>query len=355
MNPLGILVLFVLANCHGRQYSNQQRLKSTIESYFSRARYLQKDKQPSVQYTIQTWKELGIQVELQPTIIFDTENGQITKEIGFNVIGILPGRHFDTDADRWILIGAHYDTVSVTNGVDDNGSGMSALLESARILAGQCHDNAYTILFVAFDFEELYAGSKDFVNNWLIPKLTQRFPNQLSQFQGAIIFDTIMNFNNTPNAQTTPEGFSMAFPSQVDQIKANNFKGDFLFMVSRDINEPETQLANQLKQKFNSIATGKSWIVHAAAPKEIPWQSLGDLLRSDHVNFWRTKRNDISLPAVFLTDTGQFREPMGSCYHQACDNAAVELTDGNVQFLSLITDAVVETVAQMADMKCQPN
>jgi len=355
MNSLGVLLLAsVLANYHGLQHSSTQRLKSTIESYFSSARFLQKDKQPSVQYTIQTWKELGIQVELQPTsaITYNNETDQMLNQTGFNVIGTLPGRHFDTDKDRWILVGAHYDTVSLTRGVDDNGSGMSALLESARILAGQCHNNTYTILFVAFDFEEQYAGSKDFVNNWMIPKLTQKFPNQLSQFQGAIILDTIMNFNNTPNAQTTPEDFSVAFPSQADQIKANDFKGDFLFMVSRDINEPETQLANQLRQKFVSMATGKSWVVHAAIPKEIPWQSLRILLRSDHSNFYETNRDDISLPAIFLTDTGEFREPMSSCYHEKCDNAAMELTDANVELLSLITDAVVEAVAQMADIKC---
>lgn len=52
------------------------------------------------------------------------------------------------------MIGAHYDTVANTNGVNDNGSGMSVLLETIRLIKDHNCVNKYTIIFVALDLEE---------------------------------------------------------------------------------------------------------------------------------------------------------------------------------------------------------
>ena len=74
---------------------------------------------------------------------------------GMNIIGILPGRHRNVPGkDRIILVGAHYDTVSTSPGVDDNASGMIVVLELARILSNQPLLN-HTVMFVGFDLEEL--------------------------------------------------------------------------------------------------------------------------------------------------------------------------------------------------------
>ncbi len=53
-----------------------------------------------------------------------------------------------------MLIGAHYDTVDNTSGVNDNGSGMSALLEIVRLINSYNCQLSYTLMFVAFDLEE---------------------------------------------------------------------------------------------------------------------------------------------------------------------------------------------------------
>jgi Zn-dependent M28 family amino/carboxypeptidase len=37
-----------------------------------------------------------------------------------------------TADDQIVIVGAHYDTVSNTNGVNDNGSGVTALLQVAK-------------------------------------------------------------------------------------------------------------------------------------------------------------------------------------------------------------------------------
>lgn len=52
-----------------------------------------------------------------------------------NVVGRLPGRFTGTPGDKMVLIGSHYDTVQTTPGVDDNGSGMTALLQALKLFA----------------------------------------------------------------------------------------------------------------------------------------------------------------------------------------------------------------------------
>lgn len=37
-------------------------------------------------------------------------------EVGTNVIGILPGKYWDTEYDKPIIVGAHWDTVANTTG-----------------------------------------------------------------------------------------------------------------------------------------------------------------------------------------------------------------------------------------------
>lgn len=51
-----------------------------------------------------------------------------------NIVGRLPGRYTGTRDDKMVLIGAHYDTVQTSRGVDDNGSGVTALLQALKHL-----------------------------------------------------------------------------------------------------------------------------------------------------------------------------------------------------------------------------
>ena len=50
-----------------------------------------------------------------------------------NVIGQLSGRYTGTRDDKIVLIGSHYDSVESTPGVDDNGSGITALLQALKL------------------------------------------------------------------------------------------------------------------------------------------------------------------------------------------------------------------------------
>ena len=70
------------------------------------------------------------------------------------MIGILPGEMWRTPDDCIHVVGAHWDTVKNTRGLDDNSSGVAAILEMVRALYhGEC-ENKYTVIIVAFDLEE---------------------------------------------------------------------------------------------------------------------------------------------------------------------------------------------------------
>ncbi|MBU7014475.1 MAG: M20/M25/M40 family metallo-hydrolase [Theionarchaea archaeon] len=80
---------------------------------------------------------------------------------GYNVIGIKPG------SGRTVLLSAHYDSV-FTDGVIDNGSGVAALLECARILSDK--QTTATVYFAFFDAEEIgLLGSGAFVETHSLP------------------------------------------------------------------------------------------------------------------------------------------------------------------------------------------
>lgn len=82
----------------------------------------------------------GLEVRLQPfTYSYGTH---------YNVVGVLRGTVYP---ERQYVVGAHYDTVNCP-GANDNGSGVAALLEAARVLSQGTFEA--TIVFIAFDREE---------------------------------------------------------------------------------------------------------------------------------------------------------------------------------------------------------
>jgi uncharacterized protein len=88
---------------------------------------------------------------------------------GRNVLGVLPGRDPDY-ADQVIVIGAHYDHLgqapdgTVWPGANDNASGVAVVLEIARSWQEQGYVPQHTVLFAAWDAEEIgLVGSSHYV------------------------------------------------------------------------------------------------------------------------------------------------------------------------------------------------
>jgi Zn-dependent M28 family amino/carboxypeptidase len=77
-----------------------------------------------------------------------------------NVVADLPGK----TADEVVLLGAHYDSWDFAQGADDDGSGVAAVLEAARILKRLGIQPRRTIRFVFFSGEEeATLGSRAYV------------------------------------------------------------------------------------------------------------------------------------------------------------------------------------------------
>ena len=76
-----------------------------------------------------------------------------------------------------VVVCAHWDTVAASPGVDDNGSGVAALLEAARLVAGaRGREIRNTVIFAALDKEEVGCeGSRAFIRDFIVPVVVTQF------------------------------------------------------------------------------------------------------------------------------------------------------------------------------------
>lgn len=117
-------------------------------------------------------REDGFRDPPLPTVTISREHGALLRKWAGNTIEISVETQFseastanvvaEISGAQWpqehLVIGAHHDTVFGSPGGNDNGSGVSALLETARILGEWCHSTGQlpgrTIRFVSFSAEE---------------------------------------------------------------------------------------------------------------------------------------------------------------------------------------------------------
>jgi len=195
---------------------------------------------------------------------------------GINIIATRPGQSIAGS----IVLGAHYDTVAGSPGADDNGTGVVAALEAARLLGPLPAPRSLTLVF--FDLEERgLIGSQAFVD---------AFPD----VAGAVILEMLGFSCSEPGCQRYPAGLPIT-PSQTT--------GDFLAAVG---DRAHLDLIDAFRDGPDA---GSLSVLTLAVPTLGPLAP--DLLRSDHVPFWRA-----GIGAVMLTDTAEFRNPH---YHRPSD------------------------------------
>ncbi|SDO54631.1 M20/M25/M40 family metallo-hydrolase [Halobacillus aidingensis] len=106
----------------------------------------------AAQYIQGQFERIGLETEVQE---FDYS----TSRSSSNVVAYKEGK-----STKQIIVGAHYDSVSVGLGVDDNASGVGVLLETAEVLKNI--KTPYSIVFIAFGAEEVgLQGSKYYANH----------------------------------------------------------------------------------------------------------------------------------------------------------------------------------------------
>lgn len=320
------------------------------------------EKQRARDYILKTFRDQGLYTWTEE---FQSNNAQYP---GINIIGQLPGRYTGSPEDKIVLIGSHYDSVDTTPGVDDNGSGMTALLQALKLYTNpdkiNCERN-YTLLFVAFDLEERQPACPAQVNcscpgrpcgsNHFVQNFSRYLISTRANFQGAFILETILNYNTTPMSQDLPPNIAQFFSQVLQEVKSNLFRGDFLAVMGRLVDDNE--LMNDMTNAFNGNASFKSLAVKIPSPlRDRPerWppkiqDDLKDFFRSDHFHFWNANP---SLPAVFITDTANFRGYMKQCYHQSCDDIN-HVTPDMIAFLARTTESLVAVASKMTNEKCE--
>ncbi|KAK3751787.1 hypothetical protein QZH41_013256, partial [Actinostola sp. cb2023] len=339
--------------------SSDENLRSNLEHFHTtRNDYVNpEEKTKARDHIVKTFNDFGLDTWTEE---FPSNQDSYP---GINVIGRVSGRYTGTSKDKIVIIGSHYDTVKGTKGVDDNGSGISTLLQALAKYKStnnvKCKQN-HTLLFVAFDLEEnqgcvnqsscscsgILCGSGFFVKN-----LTRHLNGTGVTLQGAFVLDTIMNYNTTPNSQSLPAVVQAVLPTQYAVIQSNQFRGDFLAVIGRkdDDKALATQLVSNFDQgRFKAMSiplpfNGKT----TSLPPQVQ-NNIADFVRSDHAQFWNSAN---SWPAVFITDTADFRGFMKTCYHEMCDDMD-HVTPDMITFIGKTADALVGAVQAMTGRDC---
>lgn len=238
-------------------------------------------------------------------------NGTVIR--GVNIIGVIPGKNRGKPGDSIVLVGAHYDTVPTSPGVDDNGSGVVALLEIARLLSPKMGHLNNTIMLVAFDLEEKgVLGSLAFVNNYLIPT---ELNGRGAKFQGAYILDGVLNYDPAARSQVLPLDILAGVPESALWLRRNGNAGNFVSVWSRRVHDwPlwHTFASAWEKNTFGANITDlpKIFMLDPPIPRNpllLSHLRFRAFFRSDHASFWahRNRHYSDSLSAVLLTDMGK--------------------------------------------------
>lgn len=225
-----------------------------------------------------------------------------------NLEAVLPGHGA---ADEIIVIGAHYDSVAGSPGANDNASGVAALLELARLLAGTTLPR--TVRFVAFANEEapFFYGDEMGSNRY-----AARARAQGERIEAMLSLETIGYYTDQLASQRYPFPFSLFYPD------TGNFVGFVGNLSSR-------QLVRRAIGAFRASTPFPSEGVAAPSGMEgVHW--------SDHWSFWQA-----GYPAIMVTDTALFRY---SHYHAATDTPEQLDYTG----LARVTGGLVEVVGALA-------
>ena len=132
------------------------------------------------------------------------------------------------------------------------------------------------------------------------------------------------------NSQTVPAGFALVFPDQFAEIEASGSRGDFIAVIT-SASANEHALAYAAAAERISLRNAVLAIPAGQETSDL----FGDLRRSDHASFW-----DAGKPAVFLTDTGEFRHDN---YH--CIGGPDLVADLDLAFATAVTRATAEASA----------
>ena len=231
---LFLIVLQIGTLSYG-QTTQKERLENHV--YYMAADSLKgrktgsKEAQKVAEYIRTQFEEIGLTTKMHSfKLRIVSQNARALYQ---NVIGVWEGSD-PILKNEFIVIGAHYDHLGVKlknneeivyNGADDNASGTAVLIELARNLVQQKELTKRTLVFVAFDAEEIgLYGSKAYVdmmresepNQEIVLMINFDMVGYLKQSQKLKIIGvgTVQNYSNYFNAVSFPEFYRLDLNKQ---------------------------------------------------------------------------------------------------------------------------------------------
>lgn len=219
-------------------------------------------------YIEATWREQGYDVSAQEYSV----NGVLSA----NLVATRTGVRYPK---RFILVGAHYDSVYGSPGANDNASGVATLLELSRLFGGV--EPLYSVRFAAFTNEEppFYATDRQ---GSAVYAREARMRGDDIRFMVAL--ETVGSYSNAPGSQSYPPLFKLFFPD----------RGNFIAFIS---NFRSRQAMRKLVEAYRKSTDFP--IEHLATFAAVPGVSW-----SDHRSFWHQDYH-----AFMITDTAFYRYP----------------------------------------------
>ncbi|PAV69576.1 hypothetical protein WR25_02078 [Diploscapter pachys] len=328
------------------QLADVDRMQHDLAKFLSIARYNETQKAQARAGIKMALDSVGLP-SMTHTFIHEETN-----EIGMNVIAVHRGPYYGTADDKLIVMCANYDTLEGSPGVDDNGSGVAALLEAARIMVtlDALYRRQYSILYLFADMKHKgLAGSHAFVEDVLLP-LLQRSNSTIT---GAVVVDGLLHFDPFPSSQAMPDSFTDIFPDSSKELHDHKHMGDFIQVTSRD--KKDEAIFHKYVAAFSRSTTAlasewsfRPWLLPLKIPIDRMANQLYKLhpyLYSDHSSFFFHSNQDIELPTIYITDTLANRGVRQYCPH--CDGLYM-LTEQNVKFLVLLTDSLVRFLIDLS-------
>ncbi|CAJ0581064.1 unnamed protein product, partial [Mesorhabditis spiculigera] len=343
------LLIFLLPISALAQLSDVDRMRHDLSRFLSMPRFTELEKKRTREEITQAFSGMGLAAMTHSYV-----SAEDKLSLGHNVISIQAGPFYGSPEDQTVIVAANYDTIEGAPGVDDNGSGVAAVLETARTLAtlDRLYQRQYTIIYALFDMKyQGLAGSHAFVSDIVIP-LLRRTNGTIS---AVLILDGLAHFDPFPTSQSMPQSFETFFPGAARELSLHKHMGDFVQVTGR------AGLDDGLMQNFVAAFTRaasmiapdwafRPWLL----PLKIPLhevrsmeglQALHPFLYADHSSFYFHDQRYLKIPTLYITDTLSHRGVKQYCTY--CDGLYM-INEQNLRFLSLMTDTVIRSVVQLA-------
>ena len=216
-----------------------------------------------------------------------------------------------------IVVGAHYDVCGDQEGADDNASGVTGLLELARLLEGSNPDRP--IELVAYSLEEPPFFRTSCMGSYIHAKSLY---DQQTDVYGMLVLEMIGFYNDEKGSQRYP-----LKPMKV----AYGTKGDFILLAKRTGSGP---FVERFSTAFNRIA--EIPVKNIKAPAQMQGIDF-----SDHLNYW-----NFGYDALMVTNTAFYRNDN---YHRTTDT--METLD--IPRMASVIDGIYRSLVTITEEECR--